>query len=285
MKIIFALLQILGFFAFSEMALAEGQVACVCQIGLEPSYQRGFFKKGCARWLEEQRDCDSKQIIDESTGKGELPLSSDNLNGFLKLGFVGHWSGTVQSYNYFQETIKPTMEKFRVGVSWDNTACKGLDEPKYFLDLINIERNYAVSIREIDIRSKETEAYMAKKYGSKPRPVKVRELPFWMTAPFTYRAHQVTSIGMWDRYLGGTQAMNFWAVVDVQKNAITLPRCGDFENKLCSGGHQMNQSALCQDTRGEAQSLVCCSEKPHPSMQMRTNTTTIWMPGKTCAAY
>lgn len=262
---------------FPLISFGAGKVSCICQIGLEPSYQRGFFKKGCEKWLEEQTDCWDRKVIDQSTDEGALPLEAAVAEGLLKLGYVGHWGSALQSYAYFQKTIKPTMMKYRVGVFWDNTACKGLDHPESFLSNIEFERKFAILQRNNDIEANNLQERFAKLLNTTPRYRPVRELPFWMTATLVYRANQTTSIGMWDRYIGGA-SVNFWAVVNVQNSSITIPKCREFLDKICLAT-QKGETGSCSMQENEQKKLVCC---PYTSPSQEGSPTFYWTLGETC---
>lgn len=272
------LVGLIFFFLLPVVAFAQGKTTCVCQIGLEPSYQQVFFEKGCRKWLEEQKDCDSKEIRPQFQGNDQLVLNEDSSDGTLKLGYVGHWGNTVQSYNYFVRYLAPAMNKYRLGLYWDNTACRGLDDPKKFMSLLEISRNNENVMRESDIRSNELQKSIARIYGREAKLKPVRELPFWMTAPFTYKANQVISIGMWDRYVGGSSA-NFWAVVNVANNKITLPKCEQFHDKMCYQGNQLGESGRCVQPDGQIKNLVCCLEQ---NFYDGGSQRAFWVEGKTC---
>jgi hypothetical protein len=264
-------------------SFAAGKTACVCQIGLDPFYQRGIFRMGCDRWLREQPNCDFSVIQDLSTEKGPLALDASVTRGTLRLGYVGHWANTIESYNYFQQTVAPTMNKYKVAVAWDNTACSGLAKPESFLELLNIEKDYSLRMQEIDRQSNKNREIIAQMTKGRYTPTPVREIPFWMTAPLIYRANQTRSVGLWDRYIMASSS-NLWAMVNVKQNKITFPTCEAFLSQPCTAPYQLKETGRCRIPSGRLKSIVCC-EKPDASFgndQTSTYQGASWVEGTKC---
>lgn len=239
----------------ASAARAGGGTCCVCQIGLKPAYQRGFFRKGCETWLQEQKGCSSSAVIDAETKP--LPVAAC-AGGSLRLGYVGHWSGVGETYNYYLQYVQPAMNEQRVSVYWDNTACKGLDKPDAFLSLFKIEKDYLLKRQELRRRSNEIRRALTGKSDDDP----VEELPYAFQGDFVLRAIQVRSIGMWDRFIGGSSA-NFWVQLDVQNGRASYPSCGAFEGKDCWLGVQEGDEGRCDDG-GVLRTLACKPRRASP---------------------
>ncbi|MFP5520545.1 MAG: hypothetical protein ACLGGX_11620 [Bdellovibrionia bacterium] len=217
------------------------QKACICLMGTEPRRETGFFKKGCEEWISEQKNCSHKSIefIDYYKKDWQLPASVQG--GSLELGYVGHWPDTALSIAYFNNILIPMINKNKVDVSFDNTACNGLDDAKKFTGYFDILKDYYSNMHSLN----------SSRYP----------LPTWMTKTIKYRANQVVSVGMWDRFVGGS-SMNFYADVDLNKSTVKYPSCSKFLDKVCHQGMQKGQSGLCEELDGSIKTLSCCEQDP-----------------------
>jgi hypothetical protein len=175
-----------------------------------------------------------------------VPLPVSVRGGELRLGYVGHWDGTVISDIYIRRVIVPTMRKYDVNAVVDNKGCSGLANPK------------AISI-----------------LGQDPKLIPPGKI-------LTYTSNQVYSIGMWERVLPG-EAANFWAEVTLPGGSINYPRCKEFENKYCFADVEGHQSGTCMDSQGHEKVLSCCRQEDLREVYdgIRTNNWK-WLPGKPC---
>ncbi|MCX7978981.1 MAG: hypothetical protein N2578_08260 [Bdellovibrionaceae bacterium] len=223
----------------SVASFAQG-TCCVCEIGLKPAYQRSFFYKGCEMWLKEQKNCSTKEIRDHQSN-GIIPLNHLCHSGKLRLGYVGHWSSWAETHNHVMNAIHPTMDHYNVNVYIDNTACLGLDDPEKLLRYYRMNKDSA-----------EATAALSKKKES--------SLPFRYRGEIHIRAHQVRSIGMWDRIF--SSSANFDAFVSLNEGVVLYPTCRKFEDKPCEQAFQAGDQGVCIDDSGQKRTLKCCSEIP-----------------------
>lgn len=241
---------------------AQSKTCCICQIGAEPAYQRGFFEKGCEMWLQEQPQCDSSAITDLNPYHSQikeslLPVESCE-GGQVLLGYVGHWDSALRSYAYFQRVIAPTMNKYKVDMYWDNTACSGLDNPKQFVGLYTNEKSFYMTMRKIKEDSYKSRLEISQRFKTPPpeKPV-LEEIPHAFAGKFEYKANQVRSIGMWDRFAGASNA-NFWAIANLTEGKVIYPACKDFEGTACSYAFQPQDQGVCQNPDQSLKKLKCC---------------------------
>lgn len=217
---------------------SPGNNYCLCLTGVEPEYQVGFFETGCKKWLDEQQNCAVKKM--EPINEKATGLNIDSLETVkkLNLGYVGHWGNTVQSINYFNRVLLPTVSQRKLDLSFDNTACRGLDRPQFFAEYFtSLIKNYK------QINSADPGRY---------------PLPGWIEQKVEYKANQAISVGMWDRYVGGS-SVNFWAVVDINKTTVKIPSCRDYQDKVCHHSLQKYDRPQCIDElTGLNKTLRCC---------------------------
>lgn len=193
---------------------------CYCEIGAYPSQQQKYFRSGCYLWLNQQKKCDSKKtVVHDHDYRTDL-LNHKNIN--LKIGYVGHWSGTDETIQYIDQTIIPLIREFSLTTAEiDNTACMALQQP-----------------------------YRVHEF------VKSQRLP--ANSQLTFKGNQVNSIGMWEKILG--PSLNLNAVVSTRYDQVAFPRCLIFEGQSCMKNPQANNSGLCIDQNNILKQLTCCEQ-------------------------
>jgi hypothetical protein len=269
----------------------ETKISCICQIGQEPVTQKWFFKKGCQTWLKEQVNCNEKRILDKSSSSSKdytgIELDSQFKDGILKLGYVGHWAGKAESYNYFKEVVEPTLKKYNVSIFWDNSACSGLETPEDVLKLFYIQKDidqnaadlfYKYNIQTLELKLRFAEIDNNKKLQAE-LSAKIENLKKNKPSPIAnysvlYRANQVTSIGIWDRKFNPKS--NLWAMADLQSRQITYPECNEFKAQSCTGTFQKNEVGTCRNDSGELEKIACC-KKPNSAFGSE------WMAKEECS--
>lgn len=126
------------------------------------------------------------------------------------------------------------MVAYNANIIFDNTACKGNQDPGIVLDVL----------KEFH------------KTGAGYPPGK----------SLTYKANQVTSIGMWDF----TKSHNLWATIEYPSVKVTYPACQDFLNHECSLAFQQDQEGFCF---GESEELLAIKCQPLENIEWGFNET------------
>jgi hypothetical protein len=235
-KLLFGLI-FLNIFVFSFAAKASSG-CCVCLIDSDSRLENFFYKQGCQMWLADQKGCASKSIqnmwSDKSKGIWREPFRALDLEGlscgaWLRLGYVGHWGGADETVEYIERRLKPTVLQHKVSISFDNTACYGIDVP--------------------DLLSKELRGFESWKTAHQlPHDLFIR-----------VRANQNFSLGMWDPITFGKG--NFWAWIDSREpKNIHFPLCSEFEGQTCWYAFQKDEKGTCRDDKsGALRELNCCA--------------------------
>lgn len=215
MKQLFIIAFFFGFTLKAQAAL------CLCQYPTENSkYGSGYkeevslYKLGCKFWLLTQKNCHSRKTINIEDSLQSLAKRS---NEVIKLGFVGHWSGTIETVKFLDNRIEPLIMQTGVSIEIDNTACSPMENPELVLKTI---KNYSLG-----------SAYLKVK-GS-----------------------QATSIGMWDKLTPLLASADVYAVADSRREQVMYPSCSQHINMPCYKD-QTNEKALCI-SNGKLKTISC----------------------------
>lgn len=292
-------LAVEGFWARQKRNSPLAKVSCVCQMGQQPFIQKWFFKKGCEIWLDEQTGCDEKRILNEDSytkmGYKGIDLEPQFQNGFLKLGYVGHWGANLESYTYFTTVLVPTMEKYKVSILWDNSGCSGLSSPAAVLDLSYMQTDldfrlkkigydHQLAILKIDLQYKKLSRADENTINSILQKIEdlLKNPPVPPpTYPVLFRAVQVKSIGIWDRKFN--QKSNLWSMVDFQKKEIIYPACKEFEGQSCTSAYQGGESGKCLNPDRGLETIICCEQENNFQVEdARANSNAQWKLKRDC---
>jgi hypothetical protein len=211
------------FFIFSLHSWAATH--CVCEIGQNKN-EKAFYKLGCNTWLN-NRKCDSRRVLDRKNGFSlSAHLQELRQGDVLELGFVGHWLNFYQTINYISDQVVPLVQKRRIDVNYDNTACSPMDDPEgvqeYLMDLKLPAQNHIM-----------------------------------------IKGSQGISIGMWDVLFIG-QA-NFYAYAHSDWTTPKFLPCKNIEGKVCSASFQKGETGRCYDRLQKKLVWLSCQqpEKKH----------------------
>lgn len=219
MNKIISLILVIALQAFYIQNLFAGQ-SCYCEIGAYPTNQQKFFRTGCSLWLKDQRNCDQKKIVSQDFNYRSELIANSSISK-LRIGYVGHWSGSEETVRYLDFNIIPVIKDFSVSVDIDNTACLAMKDPYYVRDYIWQQR-----------------------------------LP--ANATLTFKGNQVNSVGKWDFILG--PSLNLVAQASSNNYQVSFPRCLLFEGRSCLENPQSNNSGLCLDDQKKLKRLTCCQK-------------------------
>jgi hypothetical protein len=219
MKWIFAVLFI---FSFNSRAADSAVVGdcCVCQTGIGPKSSLPFFKLGCSVWLAKQENCALKETQDFGDyDLSQIPKSCDGRD--LKMAYVGHWGTSDGSAYYVKKIAHDLVEKRKMSVDFENTACRGLDEGNHLAD-------------------------------------ELQNLSLPLGKHITYRGYQVKSVGLWEPFIPGKP--NFWSEYDSRTGKIEYPKCEEYEFQGCMRhfANQIGKTAYCRSENNELKELTCC---------------------------
>lgn len=214
-----ALLTLVNGWLWPSPAGAAVPTCCFCEIGDQPARQQPFFRAGCAVWLRKQKGCLVKATVAQNTDYASVPLVCRG--GHLKIGFVGHWSSARETIEILRHRAVPAMSAHALSVSFDNTACSGMNRPE---DV----REYVQSLA----------------------------LPGDGSRFLEVRGHQVDSVGEWEAVLG--KSVSFRAVVSSRLSDVDYPSCGGIEGRPCVPALQTGQTGSCRRQDGGLERLTCC---------------------------
>lgn len=180
----------------SSISLFAAQ--CICQYpGVDSDYGKGYkkeilaYKAGCSLWLSKARNCKSKKIVNINQSLESILKPYTKV---VKLGFVGHWSGSVESVQFIDEVIKPIVESRNISFEIDNTACKPMKDAQLVQDSI--------------------ESY------------------YYSSNYITFKGAQTDSIGMWDKLTRILKKADLMAYAD-SRNSLKYPKCKTMINRVC----------------------------------------------------
>lgn len=249
--IIFSLIIVFTFASLDQPAAVESEEACCyCEVGNFPENQKKFFHTGCEFWLKSQSHCVSKEVVPQNTDYSFFSCPSER----LKIGYVGHWSNSQETWNYLQNSILPLFKRKFREIELDNTACRSIDRPEFLLKKI-LEQNWGNSLRLV------------------------------------VEGNQVDSVGLWEKLLG--PSINLKAKVDTEIGKVTYPNCKKFLNRPCMKDVQLSQSGYCQrgdksfSFRGTSstmlQEIACCKvEEVGRGEDSTTAVRFLWTDKKNC---
>jgi hypothetical protein len=120
------------FFLFLSSFPVFASQCCFCEIGNYPVNERGWYKNGCQLWLSSQKNCTTKEIVDQNTHYASKDLKCNQ----IVLGYVGHWENSYETVTYLNNIIAPLMERHPASVFIDNTACSAMKDPELVLNKI-----------------------------------------------------------------------------------------------------------------------------------------------------
>lgn len=206
------------FFSFGALAGSQ-KTCCVCETGTFPSKETGFFYQGCRFWLDDQKNCTTRQIVPKGYQYENLACTE----GLLKIGYVGHWSGSIETVRYIEQVLVPLMNQNNVDIFVDNTACLALQE------------------------SSRVQAHMVDLSKGSRMPAGKN---------LTIRGNQVSSVGIWEKLMG--PSYNFGALVSTQFLEARLPKCEQFEGRSCLATVQHGEEAHCISKNKTKKTLQCC---------------------------
>jgi hypothetical protein len=220
---------------------------CICETFKGIAKERPFYELGCNLWLSRQLGC-NKKILRQFEGTTDenlvtykpLEVPAECEGGRLRLGYVGHWSSTLQSLRYLQNNVIPAMKKYDVDIDIDNTACTSMQVGEVFS---KIKNNLGI-----------------------PRGKTLR-----------FRGNQVTSIGEWQSIDPLVKA-NVPAVWDSRREGIEYPSCKNFSNQPCIH-MQVGSFIRCRHLQTKNVQLLQCrqSSKSRRFWTTPTDTALGWM--------
>ncbi len=204
-------------FLFWILVFAKSTFAdiCICQYpntdthyGQGKKGEIGFYKLGCAYWYQTQKDCRLTETIDINDSLKPFLDKRIRSDEKIKIGYVGHWSGSYTTLKYLDNEIKPLLDRYRVSIEIDNTACEPLNDPKLVYNHI-------------------------KKY-------ELQEGTF-----LRVEGAQGTSIGMWDKLSRNYRFADLLAYADTRETSPGYPDCSKYLNQKCTK-HQANEYGYCK---------------------------------------
>lgn len=117
---------------------------CVCQYQNNSPIEGAFIRMGCAVWILEQEGCVWSDAVPFLMRDDAMTLPKRCEGGELKVGYVGHWSGSFQTVNVLQWQTIPTAKKYNVSIRYENTGCDVLDNAEYV-------QSYLSQYKDLDI--------------------------------------------------------------------------------------------------------------------------------------
>lgn len=188
---------------------------CVCQFpDTDSRHGRGvkgeiaFYKMGCSYWFNAQKDCRDREIKNIDHSMKEYLDKRVHSKELVRIGYVGHWGGSYSTIRFLDQEVKPLLDRYRVSMVYDNTACDPMNDPKMIHS----------HIRKYELR----EGTYLKVKGA-----------------------QTTSIGLWDGLSRKFKYADLMAEADTRKLKATFPKCDVYLNKRCTK-HQYKESGKCE---------------------------------------
>jgi len=207
---------------------------CICQFPDENSRhgqgrkgEIAFYKLGCSYWIKSQKDCRESKVKNINDSLSEYLDKRILPNDLVKIGYVGHWSESYSTIRYLEQEIKPILDRYRVSIEVDNTACDPLKNPNLVFNHI---KKYILQI------------------GTYLR----------------IQGAQTTSIGMWDKLSAKFKYADLLAHADTRDTVPGFPKCSTYINERCTK-HQHKEYGYC--TNNESLKKIYCKKKTQSSKQ------------------
>lgn len=186
-----------------------GATHCACEMGQNKN-EKFFYKVGCDMWLQPKK-CDTKKVVNRKPGqKLSQFLPAAKSGDVYEVGYVGHWSDSMQTIRYVDTHLVPLAKKKGVSVRYDNTGCSPMVDPELVQD-------YLMSL----------------------------DIP--MQSQILVKGSQAVTIGMWDELF--VRNSDFYSHAHTDWNNPKFLACEAREGKVCSAAHQANEKGRCYDRK------------------------------------
>jgi hypothetical protein len=220
----------------------DSKQECFCEIGEKPVWQKGFFRLGCERWLNEQPSCSVRKIINADFDFNKQNYAAETRE--IDIGYVGHWANSQQTVKYLKAKIFPLMKAKSLNVYFHDTACSVMKTPDLvFTAIQQSEVAHGLTLR---VRG--------------PQVISIGEWESFFRPTFNFEA-EVSSAEPSVAYPSCNSFLNQQCYTPAQTGQVGT--CKD------------------QQT-GQLSQLICCKSEPPKSRQAEGLILGKWLPPEVC---